>query len=158
MTAAKICGLTRPEDVAAACELGASILGFNFVAASPRRVTAERAREISAAVAAGVLKAGVFAAGSRAGVARAVQEAALQIVQLHRPVESADLETLRADVVAKLEFLGVAVDPVANARADPGRDGDADISTSGARVRTCVVRSREDVEIARLVGQALRDQ
>ena len=49
MTEVKICGLTRSEDVAAACELGASILGFNFVASSPRRLTIGRAREISAA-------------------------------------------------------------------------------------------------------------
>ena len=49
MTEIKICGLTRPEDVAAACELGAAIVGFNFVADSPRRITVERAREIASA-------------------------------------------------------------------------------------------------------------
>ena len=33
MTAVKICGLTRAEDVAAACALGATYVGFNFTAA-----------------------------------------------------------------------------------------------------------------------------
>ena len=36
VTEVKICGLTRERDVDAACELGASILGFNFVG-RPRR-------------------------------------------------------------------------------------------------------------------------
>ena len=99
MTEVKICGLTRSEDVAAACKLGASILGFNFAASSPRRLTIERAREISAVAPATVLRAGVFATESRDEVARAVREVALQLVQLHRPVLEDDLDELGADVV-----------------------------------------------------------
>jgi phosphoribosylanthranilate isomerase len=99
VTEVKICGLTRSEDVVAACELGASILGFNFVAASPRRLTIARAREISAAAPATVLRAGVFATESRDEVARAVREVALQLVQLHRPVLEEDLEELGVDIV-----------------------------------------------------------
>jgi len=99
MTEVKICGLTRSEDVVAACELGASILGFNFVAASPRRLTIGRAREISAAAPATVLRAGVFATESRDEVVRAVREVALQLVQLHRPVREEDLEELGVDIV-----------------------------------------------------------
>jgi phosphoribosylanthranilate isomerase len=99
MTEVKICGLTRSEDVAAACELGASILGFNFAASSPRRLTIGRAREISAVAPAHVLRAGVFATESRDEVARAVREVALQLVQLHRPVLENDLGELGAGVV-----------------------------------------------------------
>ena len=99
MTEVKICGLTRSEDVVAACELGASILGFNFVAASPRRLSIGRAREISAAAPASVMRAGVFATESRDEVVRAVREVALQLVQLHRPVLQDDLEGLGADIV-----------------------------------------------------------
>ena len=100
MTLVKICGLTREEDVAAACELGASILGFNFVAGSPRRVTPRRARAISASVPAGVVRAGVFAEGAREEIAKAVRDAALRIAQLYYPVALGDLETLGAEVVA----------------------------------------------------------
>ena len=99
MTEVKICGLTRSEDVVAACELGASILGFNFVSSSPRRLTIGRAREISAAAPAAVLRAGVFATESRDEVVRAVREVALQLVQLHRRVLQDDLEGLGADIV-----------------------------------------------------------
>jgi acetate kinase len=51
---------------------------------------------------------------------------------------------LRAYVGAALEFIGVAVDPQANAQAT----GDADISAPGATVATWVVTSREDLQIA----------
>ncbi len=99
MTCVKICGLTRGEDVAAACELGAEILGFNFVASSPRRLTIARAREISSEAPPGVLRAGVFATESNDEVGRAVQEVALSIVQLHRPIRGEDLEGLDVGVV-----------------------------------------------------------
>jgi phosphoribosylanthranilate isomerase len=100
MTAVKICGLTRKQDVAAAAELGAAILGFNFVASSPRRLTLERAREISGEIPTGVLRAGVFASDSPEEIARAVKDVALQIAQLHRPVQIGDVDDLGADVVA----------------------------------------------------------
>ena len=92
MTSVKICGLTRSEDVALACELGAEILGFNFVASSPRRLTVEQAREISSEVPVGVLRAGVFATEPREEVDRAVLDVALRITQLHRPIRDEDLD------------------------------------------------------------------
>ena len=73
MTAVKICGLTRAEDVALACALGAAYVGFNFAAASPRRVTPETARELAAAAPAGVLRVGVFVAEDAGTIARAVE-------------------------------------------------------------------------------------
>lgn len=99
MTQVKICGLTRPEDVAAACELGAAILGFNFVAESPRRLTLERAREIASEAPAGLVRAGVFATEPRDEIARLAREVDLQVVQLHRPVRADDLDAFGAEVV-----------------------------------------------------------
>ncbi|WP_272923758.1 acetate kinase [Streptomyces sp. SID3343] len=52
---------------------------------------------------------------------------------------------VRAQAVAELGFLGVGLDPGANARAV----GDAEIGASDAPVRTVVVTAREDVWIAR---------
>lgn len=59
----------------------------------------------------------------------------------------------RAEAAAGLGFLGVAIDPVANAAAT----SDADISAAGAAVRTLVITAREDLEIARQVRAALRE-
>ncbi len=99
MTEVKICGLTRAEDVAAACELGAAILGFNFVPSSPRRISAARARAIGAAAPPETLRAGVFDDAGPEEIARAIDQADLQIVQLHRRVTSEDIDALSDRVV-----------------------------------------------------------
>ena len=86
----KICGLTRADDVLLACELGAWAVGLIF-APSPRRLTPELARalvrEVRAAGAArssgGTLAVGVFGEASADEVARVVEEAGLDGVQLH---------------------------------------------------------------------------
>jgi acetate kinase len=52
---------------------------------------------------------------------------------------------VRADVCARLGFLGVDLDPRANAQAQP----DADVAAPGSRVRVVVVHAREDAVAAR---------
>jgi len=100
MTAVKICGLTRPEDVALACELGASFVGFNFSAGSARRVTYEAARELSAATSAGVLKVGVFVEEPLEEIARAVEAAGLDLIQLHRRLTEEEVSRAPAPILA----------------------------------------------------------
>jgi acetate kinase len=58
---------------------------------------------------------------------------------------------VRAAAGAGLGFLGVALDEVANLDALP----DADVSADGAAVRTLVIATREDLEIARQVRETL---
>ena len=58
---------------------------------------------------------------------------------------------VRAGAADGLGFLGVALDPERNAAPD----GDAELTGPGARVRTVVVRAREDLEIARETRRAL---
>jgi acetate kinase len=58
---------------------------------------------------------------------------------------------LRARTATGLETLGVAIDPQRNARADT----DADVSAGGTAVRTLVIHSREDLQIAREVREVL---
>jgi len=99
MTAVKICGLTRAEDVTAAVALGAAILGFNFVESSPRRISWSHARELAAAIPSGIPRAGIFAEGPRSDIARAIAEAGLQIVQVHRSLTREDVEELEAAVI-----------------------------------------------------------
>jgi len=54
---------------------------------------------------------------------------------------------------AGLAFLGLAVDRAANRRPTL----DAEITAPGARARTCVIRAREDREMARQAREALAD-
>ncbi len=100
MTAVKICGLTRAEDVAAACELGAAYVGFNFATPSPRRITLATAREIAAAAPAGVLRVGVFVAEDAETIARAIEAAGLHLVQLHRRLTEEEVAASPVPIIA----------------------------------------------------------
>ena len=57
----------------------------------------------------------------------------------------------RARIAERLRFLGVELDPEANATAG----GDADISGAGASVRTLVVAAREEIVAARAARELL---
>jgi phosphoribosylanthranilate isomerase len=56
----KICGLTHPDDVAAAVDVGADALGFNFYPKSPRYVDPHRATTLLRVVPPFVDAVGVF--------------------------------------------------------------------------------------------------
>jgi phosphoribosylanthranilate isomerase len=76
----KVCGLTRPGDVALCHELGVDMTGFIFAAASPRLTT------IKAALAAPrgkALRVGVFVEQTLDDVLRIMHAAELDLAQLH---------------------------------------------------------------------------
>jgi phosphoribosylanthranilate isomerase len=100
MTEVKICGLTRPRDVDLACALGASYLGFNFSALSPRRVTLDTARALAGATRSGVARVGVFVHESAEEIGAAVEAAGLDLVQIHRPLSAKDLSRSPVPVIA----------------------------------------------------------
>lgn len=100
MTAVKICGLTREEDVAAACELGAAYVGFNFSARSPRRVAPGPAGRLASIVSPGVRRVGVFVDETDDEILRAIDAASLDLVQIHRPLRPDDVERIPRPVLA----------------------------------------------------------
>jgi acetate kinase len=61
---------------------------------------------------------------------------------------------IRSRSAAMLGFLGVALDPASNANAKP----DAEVGHADARVRTFVIKAREDVQIARDVRRLLGEE
>ena len=79
----KICGLTNYRDAAAAVELGADLLGFNFYPKSPRFVTPEQAAQIINKLPAFIHVAGVFVNASLDQIKEAISECNLDWVQLH---------------------------------------------------------------------------
>ena len=60
-TLVKICGMTRADDVEAACEAGADAVGFIVVPSSPRGVEFSRARQLAALAPEGVRTVVVYA-------------------------------------------------------------------------------------------------
>jgi phosphoribosylanthranilate isomerase len=107
MTQVKICGLTRPGDVDLACVLGASYVGFNFAAASSRRVTLGAARDLAGAARPGVVRVGVFVHESVEEIRAAIAAARLDLVQIHRPLSAEDLSQSPLPVIA---VVGVSQD------------------------------------------------
>ncbi|MFD6096393.1 acetate/propionate family kinase [Nocardiopsis flavescens] len=106
-------------------------------------------REVLAGVGRGeeraVLAFGVYVHRLRAAVAAmAAALGGLDVLVFTAGVGERSAPVRRA-VAEGLGFLGVVVDPV----ADEGVSGEADVSGAGASVRTLVVPTREDVQIAR---------
>lgn len=83
MVRVKVCGLTRLEDALLAEALGAFALGFVFAPGSPRRLEPEAARAISKALGPMVVRVGVFRDQGPEEVLRTLEEARLQVAQLH---------------------------------------------------------------------------
>jgi len=79
----KICGVTRPEDAALACQAGAGAIGLNFWRGSKRFVEDDQAREILAAIPPKVLKIGVFVNPHPLDVTESLANLGLDIVQFH---------------------------------------------------------------------------
>lgn len=83
MTRVKICGITSPEDAAAAVDAGADALGLVFVPGTPRYVSPDAAAGILAAIPPLVTTVGVFVDHPLEEVLRIVSALGLHVVQLH---------------------------------------------------------------------------
>ena len=80
----KVCGLRSPADVEAAVAAGADAVGMVFHPASPRHLTIEQAREVSAAVPPGIARVAVFLRPDASQVAEVVEAIAPDYVQADR--------------------------------------------------------------------------
>jgi phosphoribosylanthranilate isomerase len=96
--AAKICGLSTAEGVAAAVGGGAKFVGFVFYPPSPRAVTPVRAAELCAVVSAGIARVGLFVDADDARIEAVLARAPLDILQFHGK------ETPQRVAEAKLRF------------------------------------------------------
>ena len=79
----KICGLTNYDDAAAALDMGADILGFNFYSESPRFLPPEKAMEIIDKLPSLADIAGVFVNSTLQEIHRIINLCQLNWVQLH---------------------------------------------------------------------------
>jgi len=79
----KICGITNYDDAAAALDMGADLLGFNFYPKSPRFVTPQKALQIINKLPAFIDLAGVFVNASIDQIHEIKNLCQLDWVQLH---------------------------------------------------------------------------
>jgi phosphoribosylanthranilate isomerase len=96
----KICGITRPEDAAAAIAAGADLVGFVFRSGTPRALEPKRAhwvREVT-----GVATVGVFMDAPLDEVLEVRARLDLDWVQLHGDEPDSFLEALGSNVIRRV--------------------------------------------------------
>jgi phosphoribosylanthranilate isomerase len=81
--AAKICGLSTSEAVAASVAGGAAYIGFVFYPPSPRAVSPDRAAGLCAEIPPGILRVGLFVDADDALIETALAAAPMDILQFH---------------------------------------------------------------------------
>ena len=96
MTKIKLCGLTRPEDIAAANALKPEYIGFVFAPKSRRAVSREKAAGLRAQLSPEIQAVGVFVNEAPETVARLLNEGLLDIAQLHGQEDAAYIARLRS--------------------------------------------------------------
>jgi len=79
----KICGITNYEDAAAAVNMGADLLGFNFYRKSPRYISPAKATEIINRLPAFIDIAGVFVNEPLEQIQNTISRCQLDWIQLH---------------------------------------------------------------------------
>lgn len=95
MTKIKLCGLTRPCDIAAANELMPEYIGFVFAKKSRRYVTPQAAAELKRQLHRDITAVGVFVDSTPEEIAELLDSGVIDAAQLHGGEGGEDITKLR---------------------------------------------------------------
>lgn len=121
-TGIKICGMTRVEDVRAACSLGVDAIGLVFYAPSPRAVTVAEARRLADAAGPLTQVVGLFVDAEPAFVEDVLAGVPLSLLQFHGDETPGFCEGFGRPWLKALR-MREGVDAEAQARAYPAARG-----------------------------------
>lgn len=96
MTRIKLCGLTRPEDIAAANALQPEYIGFVFAPKSKRYVSPQQAALLRARLDPAIKAVGVFVNETPEAVASLLNTGIIDIAQLHGQEDETYIRHLRS--------------------------------------------------------------
>ncbi|AXY55822.1 phosphoribosylanthranilate isomerase [Acinetobacter chinensis] len=82
-TRAKICGITRPQDIQAAVNAGVDAIGLVFFEPSPRYVHAELAQQLARLIPPYVSIVGLFVNATQEDIAQVLEQVPLDVIQFH---------------------------------------------------------------------------
>lgn len=110
---AKICGLTRAQDVECAIAAGADAIGLVFYPPSPRYVSLEQAVELSKSIPAYVQIVGLFVNADVQQIEQVLHSVALDIIQFHGDETAEECQRI-AGQVKRRWYKALAVKPDMN--------------------------------------------
>ncbi|MGR3793538.1 phosphoribosylanthranilate isomerase [Vannielia sp. SX4] len=121
----KICGLKRPEDMAAVAEAGAAYVGLNFFEPSPRYVSPTQARDLALLAPEGLAKVGLVVDAGDALLDEIVGAVPLDIIQLHGKESAERVQQVRDRYgLPVMKAVGVATEADLPLLDDYGRVAD----------------------------------
>jgi phosphoribosylanthranilate isomerase len=129
-TRVKVCGFTRPDDLALAIDLGAWAIGLNFVPSSPRAVPIETAANLARLATGRALVVAVVADAPREFLERIANDVAIDAFQLHGSEVPGDLDGLPRPCFKALRV--ATADDVTQAARFPGDYVLVDAKVDGA--------------------------
>lgn len=126
-TRAKICGITRVEDVHAVANAGCDAIGFVFYPPSPRHVTLEQAEILIQSVPAYVQAVGLFVNSHADEIHAILNKVPLDILQFHGDETPEQCQAI-AQQVGRRWYKAIQVKPDLNVVAEIQRYQDAGAS------------------------------
>ena len=126
-TRAKICGITRVEDVHAIANAGCDAIGFVFYPPSPRHVTLEQAEILIQSVPAYVQAVGLFVNSHADEIQAILNKVPLDILQFHGDETPEQCQAI-AQQVGRRWYKAIQVKPDLNVVAEIQRYQDAGAS------------------------------
>ena len=126
-TRAKICGITRVEDVHAVANAGCDAIGFVFYPPSPRHVNLEQAEILIRAVPAYVQAVGLFVNSHADEIQAILNKVPLDILQFHGDETPEQCQAI-AQQVGRRWYKAIQVKPDLNVVAEIQRYQDAGAS------------------------------
>ncbi|WP_180005546.1 MULTISPECIES: phosphoribosylanthranilate isomerase [unclassified Acinetobacter] len=109
-TRAKICGITRTQDIQSVVQAGADAIGFVFFAPSPRSVTAAQAAELIQHVSPYVQTVGLFVNASATEIQDILKISPVDILQFHGDENPEQCKTI-AQTVGRRWYKAIQVKP-----------------------------------------------